>query len=702
MKDVRLDAFFSPASVAIIGATDVEGKLGAALVNNMKSYGAPVYYVNPRRDQVAGKQAWRSVLDLPQVVDLAIVLVPAAATATAVAECVQAGIPAVLIESGGFVEGGEKGRQFEQQLQELVGGPTRIWGPNTTGIVNNVNGLRATFMGLPEVKRGRAALVGQSGILAGGLLIEVGETNAFGVASVAALGNKIDVSENDVIRHLAHDPNVGVIGCYLETIEQPRTFVKLARELCLEKPLVLLRGAVTDSGARAGLTHTGKLIKPNYLVGRNLERAGVTMADDFVDLLNKVRAFEYLNGRKAPERFAVVSTSGGGAVALIDQLSRLGGTVAQLQPATLERLAMAGVTGEEHAPDQPLDLELAGEIHGITHVLTHSLGALADDPGVDGIFLIQGALDHFADLDAQAVAAVLENMQTPVFTWLYGRRALKEKWEAALHEHMAFFTSLSRVARSVTAVKEWQDWVERQASLADEAAALAPAVPLSIPAGKSVLHESELRELFAGLDLPFVNARYVQRPEELVGAAAALTAPFALKAQTAQALHKSELGAVVLGLGTGEAAHEAATEIASRLPEPMAAGDGWLLQEMVPSGAFEVLLSGSNDPDLGPVITLGVGGFLVEIMQEAASGLAPLTRSDFDELLGETQLGRLLDGVRGQPPFDREALWRLTETLGRIVASTPALLEVEFNPVMVLPQGQGVRIVDARAVVELS
>lgn len=694
-----LEPFFTPRSVAIIGATDAPGKLGAALVANMESYGAPVYYVNPGRDEVAGEKAWPSVKDLPETVDLAVVLVPASRTVKVVTECVEAGVPGVLIESGGFVEGGEKGRQWEEQLKALVGRGTRLWGPNCTGIVNNLTGMKATFMGLPEVKQGRAALVGQSGILAGGLLIEVGETDAFGVSAVAALGNKIDVNENDVLAHLANDPRVGVVGCYLETVDRPRALVELAREMCREKPLVLLRGAITDSGAQAGLTHTGKLVKPNYLIGRNLERSGVTLADDFMDLINKVRAFAYLNGRAAPERFAIVSTSGGAAVALIDQLSQVGGKVAELEEGTLERLREAGVTGEDHAPNQPLDLELAGEIHGITHVLSSSLKALSADPNVDGVFLIQGALDHFADLDASAVAEALAGTDTPVFTWLYGRRALKQKWMKALHERMAFFNSLARGVRSVTAVRRWQEWVRSEEALPEEEAA-EPLVELPPPpGGRTVLHEGDLRELLAGLELPFVNGRFVTSVEEIEGAARELQGPLVLKAQAAQALHKSEFGAVVLGLESGAAAAEEAARIAASLPEPMGEGDGWLLQEMV-DGAFEVLLGAGNDRDLGPMVTLGVGGFLVEVLGETASGLAPLTRSDFDELLGETKLGMLLRGVRGQRPYDVDALWRLTRRVGEIVASNPQIREIEFNPVMVLPEGQGVRIVDARAVVE--
>lgn len=674
----------TPRSVVVVGASDQPGKLGTNLVKNLESYPGDVYYVNPRRREINGSPVYSSVEAIEAELDLALILIPVEQVSSAVEQCARAGVAVSIILSAGFHELGEAGTELKRDiLATAAQSGMRLMGPNCTGAINTAVPLRACMVAMPDVRPGRLGLFGQSGALLGGLLWDYCELDGLGLGCVVTLGDKIDVGEMDVLEYLLSSDDIAVAAGYIESLDDPREWLTLCARFTKSKPLILLHGGQTRIGMQASWSHTGRLVRPSRVLNDALARSGVTEVDDFPTLLGYAAGFDYLSQFPgAKRRVAVATTSGAIGVVLADHIARAGLEIALLGDGTIESIVTAGLAGSGFSASEQIDLELPGEQLGLTRAVCECIEILSRDADVDVIFLALAALGHFADLDPLAVAQACRGSAKPVFVWPYGRNDLKKEWREGFGEALRVSANPKIMAACLGAFERWRcHHVESSSVENDE--------PESIPSPLgNLLDETDLRERLKQWSLPFVEARIVERKSELASAAADLRYPVVLKHLLEGQSHKTEHDAVALNVIDESELLAQSTR--------MDRGGKWLLQSMV-DGAIEAFIGVSRDPQLGPVISVGMGGVLVELIADVTSGPAPLDADAARNLIASTRLGSLIAGYRGARPGDFESLVGLVVRVSQIATEWTELVELDLNPVMVLEVGEGVVIVDARA-----
>ena len=672
----------SPRSVVVIGASDQPGKLGTNLVQNLKKFQGDVYYVNPRRARINGVQAYDCVEAIEGQIDLALVLIPVAQVPVAIEQCARAGVRTAIILSAGFHELGTQGGELKDRITKTAkASGMRLLGPNCTGVLNTASRLNACMVMLPEVHQGELGLFGQSGALLGGLLWDYCELDGLGLGQVVTLGDKIDISELDVLAYFMGECDIAVAAGYVETFNDSRDWLALCNEFTKSKPLILLRGGRTEIGRQASWSHTGRLASPSKVFDTALDDAGVTQVDDFSTLLGYAAGFDYLRRFPGPKRrIAVATTSGAVGVVLADQIARANLEMASLETVTIDEIVTKGLAGVGFSPTEQIDLELPGERVGLTRAVCDCIEILSNDSEVDVIVLALAALGHFADFDPQAVANVCRRSAKPVFVWPYGRNDLKTAWKRALGQVTRVSADVEALASCIGA---YENWRARCHSISSSNVELTAPV---LPSDTTLLDESDLRQRLATCSLPFVEAKVVVDQSDLGKAALAVGYPVVLKHLLPGQTHKTEHQSVLL-----DVKNESELLLgASR----MKGGGRWLIQRMI-TQATEAFVGVNRDPLLGPIVSVGMGGVLVELLGDVKSKPAVLDVPQAEALILSTRLGRLLEGYREIAPRDLGALAAMLVRVGQIACETPELVELEFNPVMVLEKG--VLIVDARA-----
>lgn len=674
----------TPGSVVVVGASDQPGKLGTNLVRNLESYPGDVYYVNPRRTEINGARVYARVEDIDAGLDLALILIPVEQVPGAVEQCARAGVAVTIILSAGFHELGEEGSKLKRDIMATAtAGGMRLLGPNCTGAINTLVPLLACMVAMPEVRPGRLGLFGQSGALLGGLLWDYCELDGLGLGSVVTLGDKIDIGESEVLAYFASCDDIAVAAGYVETLDDPSGWLELCARFTATKPLILLRGGQTQLGMQASWSHTGRMVRASEVLDAALAEAGVTQVNDFPTLLGHAAGFDYLNQFPGPKnRVAIATTSGAIGVVLADHVARAGLDMASLASGTVEKIIAQALAGPDFTAGEQIDLELPGENIGLTQAVCKCLEILSDDDEVDVVLLALAALGHFADLDPAAVAEVCRKTAKPVFVWPYGRNDLKTAWRREFGQALRVSAGPEAMAGCIGAYERWRRHAG-ESSKVD-----LPKPQASVVSTGELLDEGDLRDRLERWSLPLVEAAVVAHRSALAEKAAALGYPVALKHLLPGQTHKTEHQAVALDI-TDESALLAQCTRMDR-------GGRWLIQSMV-GEAIEAFVGVSRDPELGPIVSVGMGGVLVELMDDVKSRPAPLTPTAAKDLILRTRLGRLLQGYRGRPPGDIEALTELLVNVSEIALEWPDLIELDLNPVMVRAPGDGVRLVDARA-----
>ena len=674
----------TPRSVVVVGASDQPGKLGTNLVNNLESFPGDVYYVNPRRSEVNGVRTYSRVEAIDAEIDLALVLIPVEHVSGAIEQCARAGVAVTIILSAGFHELGEKGDTLKRDIVAIAkASGMRVMGPNCTGVINTALPLGACMVTMPEVGRGRLGLFGQSGALLGGLLWDYCELDGLGLGNVVTLGDKIDVGETEVLEYFMGADDIDVAAGYVENLDDPPGWLDLCAKFTKTKPLILLRGGQTSIGMQASWSHTGRMVRASQVLDAELTEAGVTQVNDFPTLLGYAAGFDYLNRFPgAKKRISIATTSGAIGVVLADHVARAGLAMASLDDKTIERIVGQGLAGPEFTPTEQIDLELPGERVGLTRAVCECIEILSGDPEVDVIVLALAALGHFADLDPIAVAEVCRDCAKPVFVWPYGRNDLKTTWRRGFGQTLRVGANPETMVGCIGAYEHW-----RNIRTASSTPVVKTAEPPPSTAGE-LLDENDLRVRLAPWSLPFVDARVAAHQGELAAAASELCYPVALKHLLPEQTHKTEHQAIALNIGDESALLAAGSQ--------MDRGGRWLIQTMV-QDATEAFVGASRDPELGPIVSVGMGGVLVELVDDVKSRPAPIDPTLARELILSTRLGRLLQGYRGNPRGDLEALAQLLVQVGKIAIELPQLMELDLNPVMVRAPGEGVVLVDARA-----
>ncbi|MGH2343128.1 acetate--CoA ligase family protein [Segnochrobactraceae bacterium EtOH-i3] len=684
-----LDALFNPRTVAIVGASADVTKTGGRPVGYLLRHGfsGAIWPVNPKVQNIAGLPCFPSVADLPEAPDAAIVLLGAGRAHLAVRDLAERGTKLAIVLASGFGEAGAAGKERQRLLREAAG-PMRILGPNTIGAVDLRSRIVLSASGALEgedLPAGGISLASQSGGILGALLSRAA-ARGIGFAKLASTGNETDIDIADLITFYASDADTRVIAVYAEgirSVEKFRAATALAR--AAGKPVVVFKVGRSEFGARAAVSHTGAMAGEDRVYDALFRQCGVIRAETFGDLLD-IPAMLASGRVMAGPRVAVLTSTGGAGSLVADSCGLAGLDVPLLDDATATRLAGL-LDAEAPMTGNPVDVTLAGVKPEIMTAATRSL--LASER-VDGVVVIVGssALAQ-PDIAVAAIRTGAAESAKPIIAYVspdapHILRALNRAGIPA-------YTAPESCAVALTAA------MPRAA-----AAALPAAAPLAPPEGlrTGTLNEVEARALFAHYGVTGAEQRVVATAKEATAAATALGGRVVLKVLSEAIPHKSDVGGVAVGLTAetiGPALDAMATGLAARgLPAP----EGYLVQKML-TGGVELILGLRRDPQLGPVLLLGAGGTLAELLHDSTLRLLPIGEDDARAMIGELRVSRLLSGYRGSPPADIDALVQAILALARMgEALGDRLAEAEINPLFVLPAGQGVAAADGLAVID--
>ena len=699
-----LDAFFTPTGVAVIGASANPNKLSYGILRNLTSFGyrGAVYPVNPGRDKILGLPCYPTITAVPDPLDLAVIVVPAPVCPAALHECGVRGVKAAIVISGGFREVGPAGLALEEELLEIARAHgMRLIGPNCVGTLDAYSGLDTTFIRtMPEP--GDIAFISQSGAICGGIL-EWTAGKGVGFSRFATLGNSADVTETDLIEALADDPRTKVIVAYLEAIKDGPRFIEVASRVTPHKPILVIKAGTTEAGTRAVSSHTGSLAGAMAAYNAAFKQSGVLRVDDVEELFNFALALAY-GPLPRGHRVAIVTNAGGPASLAADALEEAGLTMPPPSEATRDFLAAH--TCSEAQLGNPIDM--LGGADAADYEM--AIGALLADPAFDAVLpiLVPQALVSpaaVAEAIGRASSAVPDK---PVVTCFMGDEAVREPM-IALHRHrIALYQFPKQAARALGVMwryaegKEGKEGKEGEGERRFTEMASGKRRPLvGLPSDRTHLGEAEARPVLAAYDIDQPAAGLARTAAEAGQIAEKIGFPVALKIVSPDIFHKSEMGGIALKLGSVDQVHAAFEEMLARVQkrQPEARIEGVLVTQMAPPG-HELIVGMRRDPQFGPLLMFGLGGIYVELLKDVAFRVAPFSRAETLAMIGETHAGKLLGGLRGQPPADIDAVAEVIERVARLALDHPQVQEIDINPLIAYETGQGVLAVDVRMVVD--
>jgi acetate---CoA ligase (ADP-forming) len=691
-----MQPFFRPRSVAVIGASRERGTIGAEVLHNLLAYefNGPVLPVNAKASVVQSIIAYPTVEDVPGPVDLAVIAVPRNAVLGVAQSCGRKGVRALVVISSGFAEvGGDGVVRQEELLRACREYGMRLIGPNCMGILNTEDDVRLNATFAPEPPpTGRVAFMSQSGAL-GLSIIDHASALGLGLSTFVSVGNKADISGNDLIRYWAQDEHTDVILLYLESFGNPRKFSRIARRVAREKPIVAVKSGRSAAGARASGSHTGALLAASDVTVDALFRQTGVIRTDRLEEMFDVAALLASQPLPRGRRVGILTNAGGPGILCADACEAEGLEIPALSDET--QAALRAVLPLEASVGNPVDMIASAS----ADQYREALGIIGRDPRVDAIVVIfiPPLVTRPEDVASAIVAGAREFAGVkPVLTVFMQARGVPDELRGSdLHLPSYAFpedaaTALARVARYA----EWRARaIEPSVALPDLRREDARAVVESASGrNEEWLTSEDVWTLLNCYGIPVLRQRIVSGVEEVSAAAAELGGPVALKAIAPGLLHKTEAGAVRLGLSTADVA-AAAREMDSRLRNAGMVPSGFLLQRMASPGV-EMIVGVVHDRQFGPVVACGAGGVLVELLKDVSVRLAPLSRRDAEEMVRELRSFPLLTGYRGSAAGDVAALVDTIVRVSALVEDLPQIAELDLNPVLV--HASGVTVVDAR------
>ena len=679
-----LRPFFEPRSVAVVGASPRRGSIGGELFRNILAadFAGAAYPVNRKGEPVGGVRAYDSLDAIPDTLDLVVICVPGEHVLGAAEVALRHGTKALCVISAGFAEIGPEGRARQSELLALVRAHgARLVGPNCLGIASTAVGLNATFA--PRAfPPGRIGFSSQCGAL-GLALLERAEARGLGVSAFVSIGNKADVSSNDLLEWWEDDEKTDVVLMYLESFGNPRKFARLARRLARKKPILAMKSGRSASGRRAAGSHTAALAGSDAAVGALFRQAGVLRADTLAELLD-VAAL--LSTQPAPRgnRVAVITNAGGLGILCADACEIAGLVLSPLADTTREQLA--GVLPAEASTTNPVDMLGSATARTYGEVLPLVLA----DPGIDAVialFVPPVAVDTSqVGAEISRAAAASRDLGKPVLAAILAAEGAPVSLRS--EEHVPSFAYPEAAARALGRTVERAAWLRRSAGVVpsldgiDEPAAARVVDRALDGVDDAWLSPDDARALLTAYGIPVVEESLCTSADEAVAAARALGYPVVVKLAEAGA-HKTERAGVALDLGDDDAVRDAAN----------AMGGAVIVQPYL-AGAAELLAGVAHDPVFGPLVAFGPGGIQAELIGGTGFRLAPLTDVDTEELVTTGKAGAIVAGFRGRPTADGEGLQDILHRLSRLAEDIPELAELDLNPVLAF--SDHVVVVDAR------
>ena len=689
--DRQLETFFNPQGVAVIGASSNPAKLSYGVVRNLKEHGyrGAIYPVNPGVDQILGLKAYPSIADVPDPIELAVIMVGAAQVPETLEACGQRGLKVVIVISGGFKEVGPEGAALEATLPGIAARyGLRLIGPNCVGVMDTHTPLDTTFITAMPVP-GAIGFASHSGAVAGGTIdwaISVG----LGYSRIISLGNQADVDLADGLNMLFADHLTRVISLYAEGLPDGRRFVDAAAAVYRQKPIVMLKAGRTSAGTRAVASHTGALAGAGRAYQAACHRAGVLVVNSLQEQ-NDMTAALALQPLPAGPRVVLLTNAGGPAALAADALDEYGLKMADLTPDTQDRLR--AVTPKGTLVGNPVDM-LGGPQ---AEMYAQAIRLLLQDPGVD---MVMPIFVPQAITPVEAVARWMvdgaRSSAKPVLACLVGGASTGQAVRQLHAGGVPVYLDPNRAARAMAGLWEYArlrarpDLAPSAVPGMDRAAALGRLSAAWQARGKGFLEAETASQVAAAYGIRVPRSGLARTADEAVALAESFGYPVAFKLIAADVVHKADVGGIALNLGEAPSVRAAFERIVGSRT-----GSTAMVQQMAPKGT-EVILGMQRDQQFGPLLMFGMGGLYVEVLHDVAFRLAPLSAQDAADLVAETAVGKILKGVRGQSPSDLNAVVDTLLRVGQLAVDFPCLAELDLNPLIVGPAGQGAWAVDAR------
>ncbi|MBZ5657499.1 MAG: bifunctional acetate--CoA ligase family protein/GNAT family N-acetyltransferase [Acidobacteriia bacterium] len=698
-----LDAIFTPHSVAVVGATDRPGSIGRAVLWSLVSspFGGTVYPVSDKRTSVLGIKAYRSVEEIPEPVDLAVVVTPADTVPGVIGQCIAAGVRGAIVISAGFKEHGEHGRELERQiLDQLHDSNLRLIGPNCLGVMNPVSGLNATFASNSMPRAGNVAFLSQSGALCTAIL-DWAQQEMVGFSAFVSIGSMLDVDWGDLIDYLGNDPRTHSIVMYMESVGDARSFLSAAREVSLNKPIIVIKAGRSEAAAHAAASHTGTLAGSDEVLEAAFRRCGVLRVTTIGDLFCMAEVLSKQPRPKGP-RLAVVTNAGGPGVLAADSIITAGGELAQISPATMDQLNQ--LLPPHWSRNNPVDI--LGD--ALPDKYAKVLETVAADTSNDGLLAIlcpQG-MSH-PTITAERLVPFAKGLGKPVLACWMGGAEMTAGIEimnragiptfaypdtaARIFYYMWRYSYLLRGLYETPVLPHGVEGPDR---------ARGEAIVQSVrESGRTLLTEPESKELLACYGIPTAPTLEAHSAEEAVAKAEELGYPVVVKLLSYTITHKTEVGGVKLNLSNATAVRNAWSEIEASVRETAGAEHflGVTVQPFFRSEGYELILGSTTDVQFGPVLLFGTGGQLVEVFRDRALSLPPLNTTLARRFMEQTKIFQALQGIRGRKAIDLVALQELMVRFSQLVVEQRWIKEIDINPLLASPDR--LTALDARVIV---
>jgi len=697
-----LERFFKPRAIAVIGASQDLNTISGQPLRFLKGHGyeGNLYPVNPRYEDVAGLRCYPALADVPETPDLALVLVNATRVADVLRQCGQKGVPYVIIFSSGFSEMGGKGIELQRELMAIAEEfEIGVIGPNCQGMINVADNVYAGFGSVfnAHYKAGPVSMVSQSGGFGFSVMNLSSLEGGLPFRQMVTTGNEIGVSTLDFIDYYIREPQTEIIVGYIEGLKDARRLVEVGEKaLAAKKPILMWKVGNTEQGQKAAASHTANLGGAMTLYKAAFRQAGIIQVEDIQDVVDYGRGFQC---GKLPEgnRLAIITISGGAGILMTDECIGRGMEVPPLSPQTAAKL-------REFVPSfgsllNPVDVTAA--IFNDTSLINRTLQVIVDDPNIDCVAMINASLQgELAKKIADEIVSVASNTTKPVFIAWSARESVAPEAYAALDgARIPHYRSPVRCGRALAALSNYAESLRQFARCREETPLTLTMESARVAMSKATsdLSEHAAKRILAEYGIPVTREALATNAAEARAAAKRIGYPVALKVQSPDIPHKTEAGAVKLGLSTDAEVDAAYAEVLAnaRAYKRDARIEGVLVTEMAGRG-IEVILGALNDPLFGPAVMFGLGGIFAEVLKDVAFRLAPLTQSQARAMIEEVKGYPVLAGARGAPPADVDAL---ADALVRLAAATVDLSEnfseLDINPLIVYEKGKGVKAIDA-------
>lgn len=691
-----LDNFFKPKSIAVIGASRTPGKVGYDILKNIIQYGfdGKVYPINPGVSEILGKKTFPTIIDVPENIDLAVVVVPAKNVLEVIEQCGKKKIDSAIIITAGFRESGLEGNKLEQELiRTAEKSGVRFIGPNCLGLIDCHSRVNASFAaGMPE--KGNIGFFSQSGALCLAVL-DRALPDEIGFSKFISMGNKADITDTDIMLALAEDENTKVIIGYIEGVSDGRKFMEVASQVTRKKPLIILKAGITSSGAKAASSHTGALAGREAAFDAAFKQSGTIRAHTINELFNYAIAFANQPLPRGPN-VAIITNSGGPGILAADACDKAGLQLIPLHKEIVDELrTFLPPVASFYNP-----IDILGDSGADRY--DKAINTVLKDERINGLIVL---LTPTAVINVQDTAMSIVNItrliDRPILTSFMGKKTTEQANKILTKYNVPNYNYPEEAVATFHAMYHYNIWIKKKGKTFQEFSGFREKANHIFnkvrEENRERLSDSEVHDVLNAYGFSQPKGLFARTSEEAVAAAKGIGYPVVMKIVSPQIIHKSDIGGVKVNLNSKKEVENAFFDITTHLRNimPTAHIYGVMIQEMI-SGGKEVIAGITKDPQFGHMVMFGLGGIYVEVMKDISFRITPLSKEDVHEMVRETKTFPLLRGVRGESEADIEAIENALLLLSQMAIDFPEIVEADINPLLVKKRGEGIIAIDAR------